>query len=319
MDKAGGTLRLPVLSLRDVSKRYGRVNALVAVDLDVEEGEILALIGPNGSGKSTLLRIMATLQKPDFGRILLFGSEGGSEVLRKVGFLFDHTAHWDDLTGYENAWFFARSYGLSEEEAAKSLGDLFPWAMLQERRDDAVATYSFGMSRKLAILEALAHNPKLVLMDEPTLGLDYSSRLALQSLLKARVKSGTAVVLATNDVDEAEAIASRVAVLRQGRIVAVGEPNSLVASLNALTRVNLKLSSPLHLDILREVDGVVGVEPGEDGYEIRLLMDCGRNCLLSVVKAVTDQGGSVKSLEIREPTLGDVLLRFTGEGDTDVT
>jgi ABC-2 type transport system ATP-binding protein len=310
---------LPVLSLRGVYKRYGRVDALEAVDLDVEAGEILALIGSNGSGKSTLLRIMATLQKPDAGRVFLFGSKGGSEALRKVGFLFDHSAHWEDLTGYENAWFFARSYGLSPKKANSSLDDLFSWAILLERKDDVVTGYSFGMRRKLAIVEALAHGPELILLDEPTLGLDYHSRLSLQSLLKARAQRGTAVVLATNDVSEAEAIASRVAVLRRGRIVAVGEPKSMVTSLNALTRIDLKLSAPLNLNALKELSGVVGVEPNEDGHEIRLLMNCGRDCLASVVKAVTDQGGSVKSLEIREPNLGDVLIQFSGEGDADVT
>ncbi len=190
--------------------------------------------------------------------------------------------------------------------------------MLDERRDDAVATYSFGMRRKLAIVEALAHNPELLLMDEPTLGLDYYSRTALQSLLKTRAQSGTAVVLATNDVDDAKATASRIAVLRRGKIVAMGKPDSLVASLNALTRVNLKLSSPLRLDILRALDGVRSVEPGENANEIRLLMDGRRNCIVSVVKAVGDHGGSVRSLEIREPTLGDVILKFTGEENTDV-
>jgi ABC-2 type transport system ATP-binding protein len=287
-----------VVALEGVWKSYGKIKALEEVKLEVQEGEIFVLLGPNGSGKSTLLRILATLLPPDQGRVHLFGKGGREywpEARERIGVLFDHTAHWDRLTGYENAWFFARSYGLSSREAHSRLGDLFQWAGLWEKRDDAVATYSYGMRRKLALIEALAHRPKLLLLDEPSMGLDYVSRLALYGFLEEEVRKGTTVVLATNDVHEAALLAQRVALLHWGRILATGEPVALVASLKALTRVELRVAAPLPLAPLREIEGVerVGVdEGGEDGVQLQFLARSGREVLARIVNEVVERGES---------------------------
>ena len=221
------------LTLQSISKSYGKNRVLDGIDLEVHKGEIFVLLGSNGCGKSTLLRIMATLLKPDSGEALLFGSKGSPEILRRVGIMFDHTAHWDKLTGYENAWMFARSYGLTNKVAASRLDGLFKWIGLWERRDEAVASYSYGMRRKLSLIEALVHEPDLLLMDEPSMGLDYTSRLAIYSHLRQLAEKGIAIVLSTNDVSEAELLASRVALLKKGHIIALDRPDHLVASLNA--------------------------------------------------------------------------------------
>lgn len=308
----------PVVALEGVWKFYGKVKALEEVNLEVREGEIFALLGPNGSGKSTLLRILATLLPPDRGRVHLFdwdGVKSQAEARRQIGVLFDHTAHWDRLTGYENAWFFARSYSLPPDEAYSRLDDLFRWAGLWGKQDDTVATYSYGMRRKLALIEALAHRPKLLLLDEPSMGLDYVSRLALYGLLEEEARRSTTVILATNDVNEAALLARRVALLHRGKILAIGEPAVLVASLKARTRIELWLAAPLPLAPLREIEGVerVGIDERGDGFRLRLLVWSGREVLARIVNEVVERGGILLGIEVQEPNLGDVFLKFTGE------
>ncbi len=303
---------MQVLSLRGVSKSYGKNKILDGIDLEVHKGEIFVLLGFNGCGKSTLLKIMATLMKPDSGKVLLLGSEDTSNYLRRLGFMFDHTAHWDKITGYENAWLFARSYGLSGNTAALRLDKLFKWTGLDERRNETVAAYSYGMRRKLSLIEALVHEPNLLLMDEPSMGLDYASRLALYSHLRELSEKGITTVLATNDVSEAELLASRVALLRNGHIIALDKPEHLVASLNALTRIELKLAVPIPVETLRGIEGVVQVEAEED--VLRLLVTLGQDSLAAIVKEVTALGGMIQNIEIREPNLGDAFLKLAGAG-----
>ncbi|MGA9097877.1 MAG: ABC transporter ATP-binding protein [Methanotrichaceae archaeon] len=302
---------MPILTLQSISKSYCKNRVLDGIDLEVHKGEIFVLLGSNGCGKSTLLRIMATLLKPDSGEALLFGSKGSPEILRRVGIMFDHTAHWDKLTGYENAWMFARSYGLTNKVAASRLDDLFKWIGLWERRDEAVASYSYGMRRKLSLIEALVHEPDLLLMDEPSMGLDYTSRLAIYSHLRQLAEKGIAIVLSTNDVSEAELLASKVALIKKGHIIALDRPDHLVASLNALTRIELKLAMPISIESLRGIRGIEKVEASGD--ELRILASSNHDSLSAVVKEVTTLGGVIQKIEVKEPNLGDAFLKYAGE------
>jgi ABC-2 type transport system ATP-binding protein len=303
---------LQTLALQGVSKSFGKNRVLDNIDLGVNEGEIFVLLGSNGCGKSTMLRIMATLLKPDSGKALLFGLKGGPELLRRVGVMFDHTAHWDRLTGYENAWMFARSYGLPRDVTVTRLNSLFKWIGLQDGRDAAVATYSYGMRRKLSLIEALVHEPDLLLLDEPSMGLDYTSRLAVYSHLREMAREGAAVVLSTNDVSEAGLLASRVALIKKGKIIAMDRPEHLVASLNALTRIELKLAVPMSTERISRLEGVKQVEA--EGDVLRMLTSTGKESLASIVKEVAMSGGMIQSIEVKEPDLGDAFLKFAGRG-----
>ncbi len=282
------------------------------------------MLGLNGSGKSTLLRIVATLLPPDGGSVSFFDengkAKGRSEVREEVGVLFDHTAHWDRLSGYENAWFFIRSYGIPPENARVTLNVLFKQLGLWDKRNDSVSTYSYGMRRKLSLVEAIAHRPRILLLDEPSMGLDYASRLSLYELLKDEAQKGTTVLVATKAVNEAVTLATRVALIDKGTIAVTGDPEALVASLNALTRIDLSLAMPHDVTSLAgiaEVESII-VDDKEGTSKLQLLVRSQPETLARIVQHVAEEGGVIKHLDVREPDLGDVFLKFTGRaGESD--
>ena len=158
--------------------------------------------------------------------------------------MVDRPTHYDDLTGMANAYFFARAYGMDEGKAEGVLAELFDYFDLAEYRDDKVKTYSYGMGKKLALIEALAHGPEVLLLDEPSLGLDYTSQLAYQRRIRELSEGGVAVLLASNQVDEVESLCDRAAFLHRGKLVAEGTPEDLISSVQGVTRIVATLAQP---------------------------------------------------------------------------
>jgi ABC-2 type transport system ATP-binding protein len=313
-----------IVAVRGVEKRYGNIRALDNVTLTVTKGEIVALLGSNGSGKSTLLKVVAGLTPQDRGDIVLFGRSPDRSVRRQIGFLFDHSAHWDALTGFENAWYFARSYGLAAGDARERLDHLFSRMALADRQDDTVSTYSYGMRRKLALIEALVHEPALLVLDEPSIGLDYQARISLTDRLREEARRGTAVLFSTNDVHEAAGIADRVALFDRGRLLAIGEPSVLVGSLKGRMTIDLTLATPVRIPPLLAVAGVEGARADERGGAFVLTIvaspdgsSAGASALLGrIVQKVAEQGGVIRGVEMRAPGLEDVFLAYM-EGPND--
>lgn len=174
------------------------------------------------------------------------------------------------------------------------------------------------MRRKLALIQAMSHNPRLLILDEPSMGLDYESRLVLYRILKEESRRDTTMVLAINDVNEAALLAQRVAILNRGRIIITGKPEELKASLEALTLIVLWLGSPIPLTPLYEIEGVEQVEvceETEDNIMLKILAQSQRSILTRIVREVVGRRGTIKALEVKEPDLGDVLLKFTSDDD----
>jgi ABC-type multidrug transport system ATPase subunit len=218
------TIDFDEVTVRDVSRHYGRRRALARVSLACRAGEVLGLLGPNGAGKSTLLAILATLLSPSSGDVLYGGrgaAEAGPALRARLGFL-SHDLHlYPELTARENLVFFGRLYGLSgvRDLVEAALGR----AGLTSRADDLVSGFSRGMRQRLALERALLHEPRLLLLDEPFTGLDDASVAALAARLKELRAAGRIVVVVTHDLDVAEALLDRVAVLKEGRLVACEE------------------------------------------------------------------------------------------------
>jgi len=305
----------PALEAENVSRRYkssGR--GVEGVDFSVAPGEVFGLVGPNGSGKSTLLRVLSTAIEPEGGAFRVAGSDGVKEkrkVRAKLGLMVDRPTHYGDLTGRENAYFFARSYGVEEAKADAVISDLFDAFDLSEYADDRVKTYSYGMGKKLALVEALAHGPEVLLLDEPSLGLDYTSQLAFQRRIRELSAAGVAVVLASNQVEEVEALCDRVAFLYRGKVVAQGTPEALISSVKGVRRIVATLRNPVEYGPVAAVDGVERVVP--EGRS--LVVHCGERpgLVTDVVAGLVRSGGDVVSLSVERPNLEDVFVKLTGE------
>lgn len=312
-------MKTKTVKIENISKSYGNINALSSINLEINAGEIFVLLGANGSGKSTLLKTLATLYAPDHGKLSILGmdiNKEKTEIQCQTGVLFDNIIHWDRLTGYENAWFFARSYKLSKEETKSRLDDLFKKFNLFDSRNDPVSTYSYGMRRKLAIIESIVHQPKLLLLDEPSMGLDYVSRLVLYDIINKELKNNTTVILATNDVTEATTLAHKVALMQKGNILAVGSPAELIDSLKSINRIDLRLASPIPLDEFKKIEGIKFIEVNDlngDKLEIQFLVRSNPEILANIVSKAVHKGGTILGIKVHEPNLEDVFLKFAGE------
>ena len=308
-----------LLEAENITRLYkssGR--GVVEVSLAVDAGEILGLVGPNGSGKSTLLRVLSTAIEPDAGTFRVGGSDGLKEKRRvraKTGLMIDRPTHYGDLSGWANAYFFARAYGTEEEKATSTLGELFDYFDLAEYRDDKVKTYSYGMGKKLALIEAVAHGPELLLLDEPSPGLDYTSQLAFHQKVRELAGAGTAIVLASNQVDEIESLCDRVIFLHRGRTVAEGMPEELVSSLAGVKRILATLRNPVDYTPVGEVSGVERVVP--EGRNLVVHCEDRPGIVADVVAGLVRAGGDITDLSVRRPNLEDVFVKLTGEALRD--
>jgi ABC-type multidrug transport system ATPase subunit len=216
------TADFDTLSIVDLCRNFGRRRALLRVALECAAGEIVGLIGPNGAGKSTLLSIVSTLLTPSSGDVRYGGrtaSEAGPTLRARLG-LLSHDLHlYPELTAHENLTFFAQLYGVSDARAC--VARALERAGLEARGDDQVSGYSRGMRQRLALERALLHEPRLLLLDEPFTGLDDASAWALVDRLKELRSEGRIILLATHDLDVAEVVLDRAAVLKEGRLVAI--------------------------------------------------------------------------------------------------
>ena len=306
---------LPTLEAENITRLYrssGR--GVTDVSLAVGSGEILGLLGPNGSGKSTLLGVLSTAMKPDSGVFRVGGVDGINEkreARAKTGLMVDRPTHYGDLSGWANAYFFASVYGLGEEKAQGVLAELFDYFDLAEYKDDKVKTYSYGMSKKLALIEAMAHRPEFLLLDEPSLGLDYTSQLAFQKKVRELAGAGTAILLASNQVDEVEALCDRVVFLHRGRIAAEGTPEALISSLKGVRRIVATLRNPVAFEPVDAVEGVERVVP--EGRDLVVHCEERPGVVADVVGTIVRAGGDIVNLSVERPNLEDVFVKLTGE------
>jgi len=280
------------------------------VTLAAGPGERVVAMGPNGSGKSTLLGLVATALPSSPEALRLFGEGHRAvprEVRRRLGVVQDEPVHVDALTGLENARLFGELYGLSSRTMEVVLTDLFAAFGLEQVRDVPVAEYSYGMRRKLLLVEALAHEPALLVLDEPTLALDPPSRATLLTMLDERSRAGACTLVATNEPALAQRLATRVVFLSEGEVVAQGSTDELLRKLHGTTRIEIHLTNDAPTDFtLAGVD--VTHLPGRIVAESR----AGADILPRLTDAVLRTGSRIARIDVREPDLGDVFTQLTG-------
>ncbi len=214
-----------VVRLESVSKRFGHILAVNGLSLEIYRGEVFGLLGPNGAGKTTTVRMICGLLRPTSGRVLVLGYEMPREALRArkhIGLLPQESDVYEMLTGRENLEYFGRLYGLEGEELARRVEEALRLVGLLERADDRAGEYSGGMKRRLMVARAIVHDPELVILDEPTMGLDVFAVRRIRRLIRRLAEGGRTVLLTTNDLEDAERTCDRVAIIDRGRLVALG-------------------------------------------------------------------------------------------------
>jgi len=219
------------LEVEGLVKRFGKVTALDGVTLELRAGECLGLLGPNGAGKSTLIRSIVGRVIPSEGRVAIFGSPAASGQARQVlGWVPQELALYPRLTAKENLGAFGRYHGLKGRELAKQMAWCLGWAALEDRAGDLERNLSGGMKRRLNMAAGIIHRPKIVLMDEPTVGVDPQSRNRIFEMIEALRREGTAIIYTTHYMEEAQRLCDRVAIIDHGRIIAAGTAEELIAN-----------------------------------------------------------------------------------------
>ena len=306
-----------------IKKHYDEVVALDGVDLEVEAGTVFGLLGPNGAGKTTMVRVLATVLDPDEGRAEVLGYDvmkQADAVRRRIGLAGQYAAVDANLTGRENLHMVGVLSQMQGSEIGPRAGELLDAFSLSDAADRPVRTYSGGMRRRLDIAASLVHRPPILFLDEPTTGLDISSRNALWDMIRDLVDQGTTVLLTTQYLEEADQLASRIAVVDEGKVIANDTPVALKADLGS-TVVEMEMSDTQVAE--RAVQIVTGRFEGRaesEGSLVRIASDQGAHALVEVLRALDVEHLEPVTLVVREPSMDDVFLTLTGhraESPTD--
>ncbi|HXA29506.1 MAG TPA: ABC transporter ATP-binding protein [Candidatus Angelobacter sp.] len=292
-----------------VEQRYRGGRGAGPVDLRVEPGEVVVLMGPNGAGKTTLLRLLATLGRPQRGELRWFGAADAAAARRRLGLSLDTALEDESLSGLQAAHFWCRQWVREPPLALALCEEALQRFGLWEVRHEPVGAYSFGMRRRLALAEALAHEPGLALLDEPTAGLDPAGVQALLAELRRRSAAGRASVVASNDANFSALAAHRVAFMVDGRMLRCAPPDELLAGVGAARVAELRVRSA-DVEALRDVVGVARVDVREGGDLVVRYRDA--SVLPRIVAAADRPGGRLRSMRLHEPDLGDAFRELTG-------
>jgi len=294
--------------VRGLAKRYGPVEAVRGVSFDVAEGEIFGLLGPNGAGKTSILECLLGLRHPDSGSVAIGGIDavGRPELARVgVGAQIQHASLQDKITPRQALGFFASFY----RESAP-VGELIGRFGLAAKADAPFDSLSGGQRQRLFLALAFVNNPRLVVLDEPTAGLDPQARRELRGLIGAMRAAGLAVLMSTHDLGEAHALCDRIGILNEGRIVAVGSPAELISRSSAVSRVAVRTARAIGSAQAPSLPGVVS-STVEGGTWLLGTRDVG-GTVTALVRQLELDGNPLLDLQIRGPSLEDVFMELTG-------
>ena len=312
---------MALIELRELTKAYGDVTALAGLDLDVPDACLYGLLGPNGAGKTTTLRILATLLAPDAGRVWIDGIDALRDpraVRQRLGYVAQDVAIDKILTGRELLQLQGDLFHLPKQLRNERIDDLIDRLAMDGWVDRRCGTYSGGMRRRLDLAAGLLHRPKLLVLDEPTVGLDIESRAAIWDLLRQLVREGTGVLLSSHYLEEVEALADRMAIIDAGRVIAEGTPEGLKQTLGG-DRVTLRIrefSDAIEAErvsaLLQPLQGVQQVVVNRaQGYSLNLVVD-GDPVVETMRRCLATEGLPVFALAQSRPSLDDVYLQATG-------
>jgi ABC-2 type transport system ATP-binding protein len=302
------------VELRDLGRSFDHVAAVRGISLHIEEGETVGLLGPNGAGKTTTLSMLATLLAPSSGDARVFGASLRGEVWtvrRLVGLAPQEISLYPELTADENLRFLGRLYGLGGAQLRTRADELLDLVGLLPRRHDRVATYSGGMKRRLNLAGSLLHAPRLLLLDEPTVGVDPQSRDRIFEAIRELARQGKTIVYTTHYMEEAERLCDRITIMDEGRIVAVGTLGELLQILGMGEIVELSGLDEELDGSLASIPGVTKVERGE--RSTRIFVQSATRALPRIAEIVGTVGERVRGVQIYPVDLERVFMHLTGK------
>jgi len=301
-------------TMKNVVKRYGDFMALDHLDLNVAEGEILGLLGPNGAGKTTAIRSLCGLVGFDSGDITVFGKKQGPnnmDIKRKMGLVTQEITVFQDLSAIENLRYFGSLYGLRGAELHSNVARVLEFIGLTDNAKKKPKKFSGGMQRRLNIGCALVHRPKLLIMDEPTVGIDPQSRNHILESVRTIAAEGTTVIYTTHYMEEVTAVCNRISIMDTGRVIAEGTLDELVGRISHedTIRMTAVMASPALTEEIKAISGVKSVDVTGNDYVIISAAEAGN---INRIMEIAMRHGGVGNITAAKPTLEDVFLTLTG-------
>lgn len=309
-----------IVEVTDLEKRFGDVAAVAGVSFALEQGEIFGLLGPNGAGKTTTISMISCLLDPDAGSIVVDGHSAGTEaraVKASLGVVPQEVALYPTLTAAENLAFWGRMYGLGGAELKRAVDAALELAGLEDRAKQRIETYSGGMKRRINIAAGILHTPKVLLMDEPTVGIDPQSRNHILETVKKLNASGMTVLYTSHYMEEVEYLCDRIAIMDHGKIIAIGTLNELRDVVGGVDVVSVAVTdvSESVLERVRAIPGVRQADQAEGALAV--LTPSSGSILGKLVATLESEGAHVTSVSVTEPNLESVFLHLTGKSLRD--
>lgn len=308
------------IQVRDLHKHFGDVRAVDGISFTVAEGEIFSLLGPNGAGKTTTISIISCLLKPDQGDAEVLGCsvlKDPQKVKAQIGVVPQEIAVYEDLSARENLTFWGKMYGLRGSELRKRVDEVLELTGLGEREKGRVGKFSGGMKRRLNIGIALLNKPRLLIMDEPTVGIDPHSRRNILEGVKDLNREGTTILYTTHYMEEAQELSDHIAIMDHGKLIASGTHAELVKIVGGLDRLTVTLNTTPEgiLETWRNMPGVKQISQ-ENGV-IHLMVEDSNVVLPPLIEIAAQKGCRLTSIQIQEPNLEAVFLHLTGRALRD--
>ncbi len=310
-EQTGATGALAI-EVKDLCKSFGSFRAIDHLSLEVRKGEIFGLLGPNGSGKTTTINMISGLSSPTSGEVRVLGynvRHNARQVRQILGSVPQETALYEELSAWTNMDFHADLFSIPRKEKKERITRLLELVQLLDRKDSRVGTFSGGMKRRLALARALLHDPQLLYLDEPTLGVDVQARRAIWDYVLALRDQGKTVLITTNYLEEAQALCERLAIIDHGKLIAVDTPEHLKQTYGGSV-IEVETAQPARdVAALSALAGVNDVK--QDGTHLKIAVQGTSNIAAEVIN-ILSQDGEIKDITIREPNLDEIFLLLTG-------
>lgn len=305
-----------IVEIKNLVKRYKDFIAVDNLSLSIKEGEIFGLLGPNGAGKTTTINTILGLSKKDSGEVKIFGksmdkSEG--EIKRNTGIVPQNIALFNDLKAYENVEFFGRLYGLRGRLLKERVEEALEFTGLLDRKNDYPLKYSGGMQRRLNIACAIVHKPKLIIMDEPTVGIDPQSRNHILNSVRRMNESGSTVIYTSHYMEEVEELCTDIAIMDHGKVIAKGTKEHLKSLVEKEEKLTVTLSNVNYtmVEQIRKISGVIDCELGD--RKLTVTSQNGSKNLSRIIDSINNSNSEILGIDVDKPSLEGVFLTLTGK------